>query len=173
MTTEIQFQASSKKLFNLQKFWLLLENGCISEDGGVVHDNNTNYAVVYSVDNNVQGHFNTNFTYSLSKFGKTVLSDLRILADCEVTWVQLNGETRQSEELQVSHRNIQSPLKLLTVTHSLNIPDFGKEFQQFLVNIPLCKLNHDDNLNVDLNNFNLNMINKSRDEACRWLGRQI
>lgn len=106
MTTEIQFQASSKKLFNLQKFWLLLESGCLSEDTAVLQDNNTNYAVVYSVDNNVESHFNTNFTYSLSKFGKTVLSNLRILADCEVTWVQLTGGTRQSEKLQVSHKNM-------------------------------------------------------------------
>ncbi|PNF37433.1 hypothetical protein B7P43_G15840, partial [Cryptotermes secundus] len=108
------FEASSKKLFNLQKFWLLLESGCLSEDAAVLQDNNTNYDVVYSVDKNVESHFNTNFTYSLSKFGKTVLSNLRILADCEVTWVQLNGGTRQSEELQVSHRNMQSPLNLLT-----------------------------------------------------------
>jgi hypothetical protein len=110
MTTENLFQASSRKLFNLQKFWLLLESGCLFEDAAVLLDNNTNYAVVYSVDNNVQSHLNTNFTYSLSNLGKTVLSNLRILADCEVTWVQLNGGTRQSEELQVSHRNIQSPL---------------------------------------------------------------
>jgi hypothetical protein len=115
---------------------LLLENGCLSEDSAVLQDNSTSYAVVYSVDNNVQSHFNTNFTYSLSKFGNIVLSNLRILADCEVTWVQLNGGTEQSEELQVSHRNLQSPIKLLTVTRSLNIKDFGKEPQQYLVNIP-------------------------------------
>jgi hypothetical protein len=79
--------------------------------------------------------------------------------------VQLNGGTRQSEELQVSYKNIQSQLKLLAVTHSLNITDFGKESQQFLVNVPLCKLNHNDNLNIDLNtNLNLNMLNRFGDK---------
>jgi hypothetical protein len=113
ITTKIQFQASSKKLFNLQKLWLLLENGCLTEEAAVMQDSNTSYAVVYSVDNNVPSHFNTNFTYSLSKFGNTVLSNLRILPDCEVTWVQLNQRRGQSEELQVNHRNLQVPIKLL------------------------------------------------------------
>lgn len=50
----IKLQASSKELFILQQFWLLLENGCMSEDAAILQDNNTSYAVVYSVDSNVQ-----------------------------------------------------------------------------------------------------------------------
>jgi hypothetical protein len=108
MTTEIQFQASLKKLFNLQKLWLLLESGCLSEDAVALQDRNSCYAVVYSVDNHLQSNFSTNFTYHLSKFGNTVLSNLRILPDCEVTWVQLNRRTRQSKESKVSDSDITS-----------------------------------------------------------------
>jgi len=101
---DVKFQASSKKLFNLQKFWLLLENGRLS-DPAVPHNSSTSYSVVYSVDSNMQAQFSTNFTYSLSELGISVLSKLRILADCEVTWVQLNRRTGPKGELQVSQRN--------------------------------------------------------------------
>ncbi|KDR13916.1 hypothetical protein L798_12123 [Zootermopsis nevadensis] len=86
-------RASSKKLFNMQKFWLLLESGRLKEVPAVLQGSISNYAVVYSVDSNIQGQFNFNVTYTLSELGNFVLSKLRILADSELTWVQRNRAT--------------------------------------------------------------------------------
>ncbi|XP_069681535.1 ionotropic receptor 75a-like [Periplaneta americana] len=93
--------ASLKKQFNLQKFWLLLENGRMIEDAK--QELNSSYQVVYSLDNNIypaaedfDTGIDTNFSYSLSKLGTAVLPELRILADCEVTWVQINSRIDQN-----------------------------------------------------------------------------
>jgi hypothetical protein len=103
VTENIKFQASAKKLFNLQMFWLLLESGRLREGATVLQGSSTSYAVVYCVDNNVGGQFN--FTYRLSELGNSVLSNLRILADSEVTWVQRNRRIGPTQETQVSHKN--------------------------------------------------------------------
>ncbi|XP_021930485.1 glutamate receptor 1-like [Zootermopsis nevadensis] len=77
----------------MQKFWLLLESGRLKEVPAVLQGSISNYAVVYSVDSNIQGQFNFNVTYTLSELGNFVLSKLRILADSELTWVQRNRAT--------------------------------------------------------------------------------
>jgi hypothetical protein len=99
------FQVSSKKLFNLQKFWLLLESGRFKEGASVPQKSGNSHAVVYSADSNGRGQLNYNFTYKLSDLGNCVLSKLRILADSEVTWVQRNRRIGPTQETQVSHRN--------------------------------------------------------------------